>query len=155
MTVVLRPAVPADRAELAAMLKEVLDYFESLAPDPLADQMTPGDTWTTSGLSFTDDPVCATLIPEVDGKIAGYLAYHFGVWEIYPALFVAGLYVRPEFQRHGIGRALMLEARKLAKARGATRVTWEVWRQNPRAIAFYESLDAEGYDDNLRMAMAV
>ncbi len=155
MTLVIRQAMPADRPELAKMLKEVLDYFESLAPDPLADQMTPEDIWTTSGLSFTQDPVCATLIPEVDGRIAGYLAYHFGVWEIFPALFVAGLYVRPRFQSHGVGRAVMLEARKLAKARGATRMTWEVWRQNPRAIAFYESLGAEGYDDNLRMAMKV
>ncbi len=155
MTLIIRTATPADRPELAKMLKEVLDYFESLAPDPMADQMTPKDIWTTSGLSFTDNPVCATLIPEVDGKIAGYLAYHFGVWEIFPALFVAGLYVRPQFQRDGVGRAVMLEARKLAAARGATRITWEVWRQNPRAIAFYESLGAEGYDDNLRMAMKV
>lgn len=155
MTLVIRPAIAADRPELAKMLREVLDYFESLAPDPLADQLTPEDIWTTSGLSFTENPVCATLVPEVDGRIAGYLAYHFGVWEIYPALFVAGLYVRPEFQRHGVGRALMEEAAKLAKARGATRMTWEVWRQNPRAIAFYESLGAEGYDDNLRMSMTV
>ncbi|MEZ5925447.1 MAG: GNAT family N-acetyltransferase [Hyphomicrobiaceae bacterium] len=155
MRVIIRPATPADRPELARMLREVLDYFEALAPDPLAEQPTADDLWATSGLSFTDNPVCATLIPEVDGRIAGYLAYHFGVWEIYAALFVAGLYVRPEYQRGGVGRALMDEVRVLARARGATRMTWEVWRLNPRAIAFYESLGAEGYDDNLRMAMKI
>ena len=47
----------------------------------------------------------------------------------------------------------MAEAVKLAKARGATHVTWEVWRLNPRAVAFYESLGATGQDGNLRMMM--
>ena len=153
MRLTIRPATATDRPELAKMLGEVVATFESLAPAPFPDAPTPEDLWRTAGLSFTENPVCATLIPEVDGRIAGYLAYHFGVWETYAALFVAGLYVRPEFQRAGIGRALMAEAVKLAKARGATHVTWEVWRLNPRAVAFYQSLGATGQDDNLRMMM--
>ena len=155
MSLAIRPAVPADRPELAKMLGEVMAFFESLAPDSSSEQPTADELWETSGLSFTENPVCATLIPEVDGKVAGYLAYHFGVWETYAALFVAGLYVRPEFQRAGVGWALMAEARTLAKARGATHLTWEVWRLNPRAIAFYEGIGAGAYDDNLRMAMKV
>lgn len=155
MALIIRQAVSADRPECARMLGEVVDYFESLAPNPFPERPSPDELWVTAGLSFTQNPVCATLIPEVDGQIAGYLAYHFGVWDIHAALIVAGLYVRPDFQRHGIGRALMEEARKLAAARGATHVTWEVWRLNPRAIAFYESLGAKGYDDNLQMAMTV
>lgn len=155
MSLAIRPAVPADRPELAKMLGEVVAYFESLAPGPFPDVPTQEELWQTAGLSFTENPVCATLIPEVDGKVAGYLAYHFGVWETYAALFVAGLFVRPEFQRAGVGRALMAEACTLAKARGATHVTWEVWRLNPRAIAFYEDIGGGAYDDNLRMAMMV
>lgn len=155
MSLIIRPAAATDREELSTMLGEVVAYFESLAPGSFPEGPTPEELWQTSGLSFAENPVCATLIPEVDGRIAGYLAYHFGVWEIYAALFVAGLYVRPEYQRHGVGRALMMEAGRLAKARGATHVTWEVWRLNPRAIAFYEGIGAQAYDDNVRMAMKV
>jgi GNAT superfamily N-acetyltransferase len=153
MSLIIRPAIAADRPVLATMLGEVVAYFESLAPDPFPETPTPEELWQTAGLSFAENPVCATLIPEVDGEIAGYLAYHFGVWETYAALFVAGLYVRPEHQRHGVGRALMAEAGRLAKARGATHVTWEVWRLNPRAIAFYKAIGGQIYDDNVRMAM--
>lgn len=155
MSLTIRPATAEDRPELAKMLGEVVMFFESLAPGSFPEGPTPEEIWQTSGLSFAENPVCATLIPEVDGKIAGYLAYHFGVWEIYAALFVAGLYVRPEHQRHGVGRALMAQAAEIAKARGATHVTWEVWRLNPRAITFYKSIGAEIYDDNVRMAMKV
>lgn len=155
MTLLIRPATAADRGELAQMLAEVVEHFDSISPEAWPEKPTREQLWTTSGLSFGENPVCATLIPEVDGRIAGYLAYHFGVWEIYAALCVAGLYVRPEHQRTGVGRALMKEACALARARGATHIAWQVWRLNPRAIAFYKSLGAKGFDDNLQMAMTV
>jgi GNAT superfamily N-acetyltransferase len=155
MSLIIRPASAADRPELARMLGEVVDFFEGISEEAWPEKPTAEQLWVTSGLAFVPNPVCHALLPEVDGEIAGYLAYHFGVWEIYAALYVAGLYVRPAYQRQGVGRALMAEAAKLAKGRGATHVTWEVWRLNPRAIAFYESLGAKGFDDNLRMAMPV
>lgn len=153
MTVTIRQATIADRPELAKMLGEVVAHFESLAPGSFPDTPSPEALWETSGLSFTPNPVCVTLVAEAGGRLAGYLAYHFGVWEIYPALYVAGLYVRPDVQRTGIGRRLMAEAATLARARGATHVTWEVWRLNPRAVTFYETIGAEIVDDNLRMMM--
>ena len=155
MTLIIRPAVAADRDEIATMLGEVVAYFESIAEGSFDERPTPEALWECSGLGFAADPVCATLIPEIDGRIVGYLAYHFGVWEVFGALIVAGIYVRTQAQRQGIGRALMEEAGELARKRGVTHIAWEVWRQNPRAIRFYESIGAKAHDDNLRMVVTV
>jgi GNAT superfamily N-acetyltransferase len=74
-----------------------------------------------------------------------------GIFEIYKALFVAGLFVTKAARRGGVGLALMEEARRIATERGAEYVAWMVWRQNPAALAFYERLGAEKYDDNMQM----
>lgn len=151
MTLVLRPAVAADRPELAAMLGEVVDEFARMAPGGWPGQPDQAALWATAGLGFSDNPVCQTLLPEVDGRIAGYLAWHMGVWEIYASLFVAGLYVRPWARRRQVGRALMAEAGRLGAARGATHMAWMVWRLNQPAQDFYHSLGAEIFDDNMQM----
>jgi GNAT superfamily N-acetyltransferase len=102
-------------------------------------------------LSFESDPVVATLIAEQEGRPIGYLAWHMGIFEIYKALFVAGLFISKAARGGGVGRALMEEARRLAADRGASYVVWMVWRQNSVALEFYRHLGAEPYDENLQM----
>jgi GNAT superfamily N-acetyltransferase len=153
MSFVIRPARPDDRAALLAMLQEFSDYLQAIDPEP-----SPQDDWAGPAemercvaLSFEADPVVATLIAEQDGRPVGYLAWHMGVFEIYKALFVAGLFVTEAVRNGGVGRALMEEARRLATERGASYVAWMVWRQNPAALAFYRRLGAEPFDENLQM----
>jgi GNAT superfamily N-acetyltransferase len=148
----IRDARPDDRKAVLAMLREFIDYFAEIdraavEDDPYSDR----ELAKAAGLGFARDPLCATLIAEAAGRPVGYLAYHFGVWEIYPALFVAGLFVRTKARKQGVGRALMAEAQRLAAARGATHIAWMVWRKNAPAIGFYEGLGAEPYDGNMQM----
>jgi GNAT superfamily N-acetyltransferase len=152
----LRDGRPGDRREILAMMREFMDYFAEIdrvaaTSDPYPDR----DLAKAAGLGFARDPLCAALIAEAKGRPVGYLAYHYGVWEIYPALFVAGLFVRKSARGHGIGRALMAEAHRLAAARGATHIAWMVWRKNAPAIGFYEGLGAETYDANKQMVLKV
>jgi GNAT superfamily N-acetyltransferase len=153
MSLLIRPARPGDRAALMAMLQEFSSYLQAINPEP-----SPQDEWAGPAekercvaLSFEADPVVATAIAEQGGRAVGYLAWHMGVFEIYKALFVAGLFVTKAARGGGVGRALMEEARRIATARGAEHVAWMVWRQNPAALAFYERLGAEIYDENMQM----
>jgi GNAT superfamily N-acetyltransferase len=147
----IRVAGPADRAELAAMLGEFMDFLDAAEPGGWADKPNREQIWATSGLSFTNDPVCCTLFAEQTGRPIGYLAYYFGVWETSPALFVAGLFVRETWRGQGVGRQLLEHARRLATARGISHMAWFVWRQNTKALAFYEGLGAKTFDEDVLM----
>jgi GNAT superfamily N-acetyltransferase len=153
MSLVIRPVRPGDRVALMAMLLEFSGYLQAIDPEP-----SPQDDWAGPAemercvaLSFEADPVVATVIAEQGGRPVGYLAWHMGIFEIYKALFVAGLFVTNAARGGGVGRTLMEEARRIATARGAEYVAWMVWRRNPAALAFYERLGAERYDDNMQM----
>ena len=157
MSHLIRPARPGDRAALMAMLQEFSSYLQAINPEP-----SPQDEWAGPAekercvaLSFEADPVVATLIAEQGGRPIGYLAWHMGIFEIYKALFVAGLFVTSAARGGGVGRALMEEARRIAAGRGADHVAWMVWRKNPAALAFYERLGAERYDDNMQMVWKI
>lgn len=152
MRFTIRPVRPSDKRAIHAMLREFEADFAEIDPvEAGQDPFPPEDIEKAAGLAFARNPVCAALIAVADGRPVGYLAYHFGVWEIYPALFVAGLFVSAKTRQRGIGRALMAEAQRLASARGAAYIAWMVWRKNAPAIGFYEHLGAEPYDVNVQM----
>lgn len=150
MGLTVRPAALADRAAVKQMLGAFVDYLNAIEPgeddadlDYLLDQ------------SFGPDPVCSTLIAEQNGRPVGYVGYHPGVWEIYRAVYVISLFVHAEARGTGAGYALMAAVKEIARAQGAKRIVWEVWRKNPLAIDFYKRIGGEVFDDNLRMNLAV
>ena len=75
-----------------------------------------------------------TLVAVRDGRIVGFatLAPSRG-----NAVELDDLFVDPEHQRHGIGRALVAEITARARAVGAVRIDVTA---NPEAGAFYESV---------------
>lgn len=48
------------------------------------------------------------------------------------------LYIHPDYQRRGIGRALLNDIKTFARGHGATRLSLQVNRGNTAAIAAYE-----------------
>ncbi|HVM84438.1 MAG TPA: GNAT family N-acetyltransferase [Candidatus Binatia bacterium] len=151
----VRPARPDDRAAVGMMLAEFMDYLDAIEPMPPSPEARGALIEYLLDQGFGPDPVCATLIAEQDSEPVGYVSYHPGVWEIHRACYVISLFVRAVARGSGAGKALMQAVRELAAAQGARRVVWEVWNKNPSAIAFYESLGAEVYDENLRMSLKV
>jgi GNAT superfamily N-acetyltransferase len=105
--------------------------------------------------AFGPSPLCTVLIAELDGETAGYLTYFIGVYmdDATPALHVADFFVSERYRRRGVGKALMLDARRIAADRGASRLLWTVWRRNNDSIRFYENLGAElePYDGSVLM----
>jgi GNAT superfamily N-acetyltransferase len=97
---------------------------------------------------FGPYPRYRVLLPEWDGKVAGYeLLYDFYSSFAGRGLFLEDIYVREEFRGKGIGKALMAEAAAIALREGHWGVRWEVLDWNQPAIEFYKKLGATFLDD--------
>lgn len=72
-------------------------------------------------------PMAEITVAEQDDDVAGFIALL--------GSFIGGLFVSPERARRGIGRELVDNA---ARRKGTLEV--EVYKENPRALAFYSSL---------------
>jgi GNAT superfamily N-acetyltransferase len=57
-------------------------------------------------------------------------------------LYLEDLYVRPAYRRRGYGRAMLLQAARIAAERNCGRLEWSVLDWNEPAIFFYETLGA-------------
>ncbi|HTT71748.1 MAG TPA: ribosomal protein S18-alanine N-acetyltransferase [Anaeromyxobacteraceae bacterium] len=68
--------------------------------------------------------------------VVGFVVY----WIVHDELHVLNLATAVEERRRGVGRALMLEAGRRARAAGAVLSTLEVRRSNEAAIALYRAL---------------
>ncbi|MBE0674074.1 MAG: GNAT family N-acetyltransferase, partial [Bacteroidales bacterium] len=84
----------------------------------------------------------------VDGVEAGFaLWFHnFSTFVGKPGLYLEDLYVKPEFRKKGIGKALMEYCIGVATERDCGRMEWWVLKWNP-AIRFYEMMGAEPMDE--------
>jgi len=144
----VREATEADLGALTAMTREFNDYLDALggaAPSPDADAIAAAAMGRLRNMAFGPRPLCTVLIAELDGEPVGYVNYFVGVFmdDATPAVHVADFFVSKRHRRRGAGKALMLEARRIAEGLGASRMLWTVWRRNEDAIRFYESIGAE------------
>lgn len=141
------------------MLRGIHAYFESLEegapPEEVLAAESMRDVADIVDLSLGHHRFCDCLIAELEDEIVGYLAYHFGVFDSRAALFIAGLFVRPQARGEGIGAALMDHAEEFARDRGASVMVWTVWTRNTEAMAFYQHLGASFYEDDVLMWKAV
>jgi len=132
--VTVRDATPADLDEILALVRELADYEREpdavvFARDEFAQHL------------FGPDPVARALIAEADaGAVAGMALYYrtFSTWLGRDGIWLEDLFVRPEYRRHGYGRALLSALR----ARTNGRVEWAVLDWNTSAQEFYRSIGA-------------
>lgn len=106
---------------------------------------------------FGSDPAFNGLVVEVAGEVVGYLLYHGG-YDTDAAcrlLVVADLFVTESVRGHGVGAALMQQARSVAASRGATQVVWTVYRLNELAKGFYERIGGQYIEDLDQMYLNV
>jgi GNAT superfamily N-acetyltransferase len=138
----LRAATIADLPQVLAFIRQLAEY-ERLAHEVHA---------TEAGLRehlFGPSPAAEVLLAEWEGKAAGF-ALHFPTFSTFagrPGIWLEDLFVLPEQRGRGIGRALLIELARLAKARGCGRVEWTVLDWNVQAQGFYRGLGARVLDD--------
>jgi GNAT superfamily N-acetyltransferase len=157
----IRAATEADLPALTAMTRAHNDYLDAIGGADAA--IGDGEAIARAAMdrlhpmAFGPNPICTVLMAELEGEIAGYVNYYVGVYmdDAMPVLHVADFFVNEHQRRHGVGRALMLEVRRVAQTLGATRVLWTVWRKNEAAIRFYHEIGAEADGESLLMQWPV
>lgn len=94
---------------------------------------------------FGESPRFGVLIADYNGKAAGYLSYtwSYSIWNAGTYMNLDDLFVKAEFRGKKIGEALMHEAKLLCQSRNTKLIRWEVQKDNPGAIKFYERLGAK------------
>ncbi|RSL68946.1 hypothetical protein CEP54_002548 [Fusarium duplospermum] len=109
----------------------------------LLDNLDFGDTETTTRNRFTK--VILAVAPE---GIAGMATYFltFAAWLGRSGVCLEDLYVAPEYRRRGYARDLIQAIAKEANELGCSRMEWQCYKDNHRALQFYQSLGAKVMD---------
>lgn len=141
-TTIIRWARSGDEAELVAMIHALAEFEHA------ADKCTVTEKQLTAAL-FSDQPSARAHIAEVDGTPAGCALWYrtFSTWDGVAGIYLEDLFVRPEFRRHGVARALLATLARECTAAGYTRLEWAVLDWNTNAIALYDSVGGRPQSD--------
>jgi GNAT superfamily N-acetyltransferase len=136
----IRPAKIDDCALLRTMICELAEFEHE------PDQVTIREEDLTRD-GFGENPRFRALVAEWDGQAAAYALFfnYFSTWTG-RGLFLEDLFVREQFRRRGIGKALLAAVARIALEEGCYGIHWEVLDWNQKAIAMYEAMGAEFRD---------
>ncbi|HKK22045.1 MAG TPA: GNAT family N-acetyltransferase [Pseudohaliea sp.] len=141
-TITLRPAEPADCAQILAFIQGLAEYER----EPDAVEATEAHLRRTL---FTDDPKVFGVMAELDGSPAGFAVYfyNYSTWLGRHGLYLEDLYVDPARRGQGVGLALLRHLARTAVAGGCGRFEWMVLDWNEPAIEFYRAAGAVPMDE--------
>jgi len=134
---VIRNATAVDAPLITGMIREFAEFEHELEQVDL----TPEDLLR---YGFRANPFFHALLAEWHGQTAAYALYFFTYSTVAgrPSLFVEDLFVRTQFRRKGIGKALLQRMAVIARGQNCYGMRWEVLNWNTPAIEFYRSLGA-------------
>jgi GNAT superfamily N-acetyltransferase len=138
----IRPALPADLPEIAAMIRELAEF------EKLLDQVR----WDEGQLGrslFGERPAADVLMGEADGAVVGFALFFstFSTFAGRAGIWLEDLFVRPAARRRGLGTALLRSVARVAVERGCARFEWSVLDWNAPAIALYRAMGARAMDE--------
>jgi ribosomal protein S18 acetylase RimI-like enzyme len=98
--------------------------------------------------TFVDNPEKVIFLAYVEGIIAGQIIL-YKYWNNYA--YVEDIAVAAEFRRHGVGRALIDQAKQWARQKQFPGIMLETQNNNVQACRFYESCGFQigGFDNML------
>ena len=142
MSLVLRPARPADAALITQFVRELAEYEKLLHECRTTEAMI-------ADALFGENPRVFCDIAEWDGAPAGNAIWflNFSTFSGRPGIYLEDIFVRPQFRGRGIGKALMVHLAKRCVENDWTRFEWSVLNWNAPSIEFYRSLGAKLQDE--------
>ena len=131
----LRPAAPADCAEIDRLVHELAVY------EKLAHQKA-GTAADLERALFGPRPAAEAILAERGGRAVGFALFFttFSTFLARPGLYLEDVFVEPAHRGHGIGKAMLRHLAQLCVERGCGRFEWRVLDWNEPSIRFYESL---------------
>jgi GNAT superfamily N-acetyltransferase len=137
MPTVIRSASPGDVLQILGFIRELAAY------EKLEHQVVATEALMAEHL-FGPQPVAEVVIAELDAVPVGFALFfrNFSTFLGRPGIFLEDLYVQPQARGRGIGKALLVHLSRVAVARGAGRLDWNVLDWNEPAITFYRKLGA-------------
>jgi GNAT superfamily N-acetyltransferase len=131
----IRPARPGDVAAIVAMIHELAAFERAPAECTVTEAQI-------SAALFGDDAVARCHIAEVDGEAAAMALWfrNFSTWDGVAGIHLEDLFVRGEFRRRGLARALLATLAGECVRRGYSRLSWAVLDWNTDAIALYDAV---------------
>lgn len=138
----IEPATERDVPLLLTLITALAEY------ERLSHQVVATEAMVRDAL-FGAAPSAEAAIAYAGDEPAGFaLWFHnYSTFLGRPGLYLEDLFVRPEWRKRGIGRALLVHLARLAVARGCGRMEWAVLDWNEPAIGFYRSLGAQPMDE--------
>src|SRR6202011_6203540 len=133
----IRPATIKDAALLAAMILELAQYEKLDHEAAVTAESIARD-------GFGPHPKFRAIVAEVDGKPAGYAVFFefYSTFQGRAGLFLEDIFVRPQFRKQGVGKALVAHVAGIAWKEEYFSMRWEVLEWNTPAIDFYRKLGA-------------
>jgi GNAT superfamily N-acetyltransferase len=142
--VTIRAAEPRDVPQILALIQELADFERE--PDAVINT-----TDMLQGVLFAEHPKAFAFVidGETEGELAAIAVWYltYSTWTGVHGIHLEDLYVRPEYRRHGYGRAMLGRLAAECATNGYARLEWDVLDWNTNAIAFYESIGAAFKDD--------
>jgi GNAT superfamily N-acetyltransferase len=133
----IRKATVKDVPLILSFIHELAEYEK----EPRAIRATEDDLIRDG---FSKNPKFRAIIAEWDGNPAGMAFFfrNYSTWQGKHGLFLEDLFVRPQFRRKGIGKALMVHLARIAIEEKCYGIRWEVLDWNTSAIDVYQRLGA-------------
>ena len=129
----IRKAVPQDIPTILSFIRELAEYER----EPNGVYATEVDLRRDG---FNTNPKFRVIISEWNSEPVGmaFFFHHYSTWQGRAGIYLEDLYVRPEFRRRGIGKALMAQLARIAIEENCYGIRWEVLDWNALAIQAYE-----------------
>lgn len=149
MTLVIRPATPADTGTILFFIRALAEY-EKLLHEVVA---------TEAGLSrdlFGPSPRVFCELAEIGGKPVGFALwfYTYSTFQGRHGLYLEDLYVLPETRGQGVGKALLVELARRCIREDLGRYEWSVLDWNEPSITFYKAQGGQLMSEWIRVRVA-
>ena len=133
----IRPALVGDLPVILSLIRGLADY------EKLSGQLVATEELLREHL-FGLRPTAEVLVGFCDDQPAGYALFFptFSTFLGRPGLFLEDVFVQPQFRGFGLGKKLLIEVARVARARNCGRLEWSVLDWNEPSIEFYKRLGA-------------
>ena len=137
----IRAAIIADAALIRTLILELADFEK----EPHLVKTTEADIVRDG---FGAHPQFRAFIAEWDGQPAGFALFfsYYSTWRG-SGLYLEDLFVRPNYRRRGIGKALLARVAGAAEQENRVFLRWAVLNWNQPALNLYTALGAEFLND--------